>query len=493
MQSQNQNNDFVLYPSQPDKRSVMLALESSRPQQHFFQQYTMDSSFVDPFGIGMDNLNTYGHSHDASRLPHSYFETPAMYAEAGPDLSNAEQHIPSLSSASGPSIASASSSAIGSPYSGTTHNFHETWVDTNHGLGLQAAMATDLFPHDYMGSTVETESTFYPDKLSNNFVGESKSISSDVKSESLFPTAASCLFESSSSTLQTSSSLEEHHIVSKGTPTQATSVVACMNSQGSPVPPILSPAENVVSPSPDVPRFKSPISPASTRRRSTKPYSPVLGRPHRAHAQSIGTLGRIVKRSPSIFPRTFNSSLPSSPSLANISTLHSFQNSFFNQSSGNFLPPLESSCWFSLNNPCQCLFELFLFSCYFTSLCSFYYALFLLPYMKSDFQKSHADLFFVWFTRSFLDPAHATSTQLLPGCDILLRAAQLLDDPIQLCTPISNRLSLAHHRNSSCRELAVVATAAYHSIPNFFSFPTTFWAQLTLSFDIRPQVFHIFY
>ncbi|KAF9894325.1 hypothetical protein FE257_007828 [Aspergillus nanangensis] len=190
MQSQLDHTDFVLFPAQSSRNNKMLALDSSRQQQTpFFQNFTMDPALIDPFGFHVDNLNNFGQTPSSSRAPQtSYYDTPPIYADSYPDSNKAvgfpsmpatpppvptsESYVPGLSTASGPSIASASSSAIGSPYSGTTHANPESWVDTNHGLGLPAAVMSDLFPNDFTGNTLDSEGIF-SHKSTDHFVDPS--------------------------------------------------------------------------------------------------------------------------------------------------------------------------------------------------------------------------------------------------------------------------------------------------------------------------------
>lgn len=188
MQIQTAHSDFLLYP-EPHKYPKMLALEPSKQQLPYFQPYTTDPALTDPYGFQFDSLNGFGQSQLPSRVPPSYYDTPPVYHESGSDInatsfpsttppsmttSQPTDHaIPGLSSASGPSIASASSSAIGSPYSGNVQAFQENWVDTSHGLGLPAAVVGDLFPSDYMGGAVDPDE-FYQKKSQNSYVGESQ-------------------------------------------------------------------------------------------------------------------------------------------------------------------------------------------------------------------------------------------------------------------------------------------------------------------------------
>lgn len=194
MQSETDHPDFLLFPAQSADKANMLALDSSRQQQNpYFQpQFTMDPALIEPFGFQMDSLNGFGQAPASSAMPQpSYYDTPPVYAESFPEIHKqasfpampptppsiptsrtSEPYMPGLSSASGPSIASASSSAIGSPYSGHAHVVPESWIDTNHGLGLPAAVMNEMFPNDYMGNTLDPDA-YYAKKYPDNFVGES--------------------------------------------------------------------------------------------------------------------------------------------------------------------------------------------------------------------------------------------------------------------------------------------------------------------------------
>ena len=151
----------------------------------------MDPALVDPFGFQAGPLSDFGQAQNQSNVaPSSYYDTPPVYADPYPDQSkapsyasipatpppvpvsqSAEPYMPGLSTASGPSIASASSSAIGSPYSGTTQAIQDNWVDTNHGLGLQSALMGDLLPTDYVGHAFDADA-YYQKKSSDNFISE---------------------------------------------------------------------------------------------------------------------------------------------------------------------------------------------------------------------------------------------------------------------------------------------------------------------------------
>ncbi|KAF7595793.1 hypothetical protein BBP40_004604 [Aspergillus hancockii] len=150
----------------------------------------MDPAFSEPFTFHVDNLSGFGQTPNASQVPQSsYFDTPPTDAYSDinkaasfppmpatppsiPNSHSSEPFVSGLSTASGPSIASASSSAIGSPYSGTAAVIQESWVHTNHGLGLPAVVMSDLFQNEYIPNTLELEE-FYP-KSSDNYVDPSQ-------------------------------------------------------------------------------------------------------------------------------------------------------------------------------------------------------------------------------------------------------------------------------------------------------------------------------
>ncbi|KAJ5898720.1 hypothetical protein N7504_009008 [Penicillium tannophilum] len=191
-----ERTDFVLFPN--PLQSKMLALEATRPKQYF--QPMMDPN-MEMLQYSMD-MQQYAQNIDFSRIPHSYFETPALYSEAEmhkhsnfpsmpatpPSITTSyapEPQIPTGSAASGPSIASAPSSAIGSPYSGPTQVFQENWLNTNHGLGLPAAVMSDIFPNDYMGNPGDMDG-LYREKIPDPFVDPSL-IHQNMPSHNLMP------------------------------------------------------------------------------------------------------------------------------------------------------------------------------------------------------------------------------------------------------------------------------------------------------------------
>lgn len=159
----------------------------------------MDPTLVDAFAFHVGDVNAYAQDQDTSRIQQSYYDTQSLYAESGSDVHHStgfpsmpvtpsiqtsqstDQYMPGLSAPSAPSVSSASSSAIGSPYSGTASTLQEQWVDTNHGLGLPAAVMGDLFPHDYMGG-LDSDLVFCQEKFPEGFVGEFHQLLFDMNS-----------------------------------------------------------------------------------------------------------------------------------------------------------------------------------------------------------------------------------------------------------------------------------------------------------------------
>lgn len=167
----------------------MLALQSSRQHQAaYLQPFTMDPTLVDPMAFHIDHLGAYTQDQEAFRLSQSYLDTSSLYAESTSDAAHSagypsmpatsptatphppDAYLSAVSTASAPSIPSATSSAIGSPYSGTAPALHEHWVDTTHGVGLPAAIMGDLFPNEYIGNAMESDPAFYHEKIPDIFI-----------------------------------------------------------------------------------------------------------------------------------------------------------------------------------------------------------------------------------------------------------------------------------------------------------------------------------
>ncbi|KAJ5555667.1 hypothetical protein N7535_008101 [Penicillium sp. DV-2018c] len=190
--------DFTLFPFQSG--SKMMALEARRYKQPlYFDPMPMDASMP---SFPMENISQYGQSHDFIHPSISYYDTqlfdsadhskPTYFSSAPPTppslhTSHSEEpYMPAQSAASGPSIASAPSSAMNSPYAGATHTFQENWVNTNHGLGLPVAVMNDLLPQEYMGNPADLD-MLYQEKFPDSFVDPSL-IQSEQESAGVTPT-----------------------------------------------------------------------------------------------------------------------------------------------------------------------------------------------------------------------------------------------------------------------------------------------------------------
>lgn len=179
----------------------MLALEHTRRQQYVDFGFNPEQSTIQaPFpGLAMDsyesadNMNFNFHA-----MPYSYFENPSMFATAPPSLkhemSQFHEMPPALiSSGSVPSIPSASSSTVGSPYSGPSHTISSQdsfdHPGATYGLGLMPAIAHhDSFSQDLMGVSMEAD--FALEKLSDSYVDPSLIHASRSFGETTFPEQA---------------------------------------------------------------------------------------------------------------------------------------------------------------------------------------------------------------------------------------------------------------------------------------------------------------
>jgi hypothetical protein len=157
----------------------MLALESSRQQQFPFfshDQLALDPEIMDSYGFSTMQQNLQSQPQEHHSYPQqNFYEPSSSWTEQTPDMEfqqkQQHQHMlypagpnspPSMaashySAASGASIASASSSAMGSPYSGAAHTFQESWIDTANGLLGMPMMMPEI---DYPMNNMEGDSTF---------------------------------------------------------------------------------------------------------------------------------------------------------------------------------------------------------------------------------------------------------------------------------------------------------------------------------------------
>jgi hypothetical protein len=293
--------DFPLYPD---------------PQNTFAQPY--------PFNVQNFSIET-PYQYQSQRLQDGYpsttgFTSATMYATDAPQYALESPEIrgaPSnYSTASGPSP---SSSAMGSPHSLSGHVVPGPEWSNPQGLGFNTTIV------GYDGYSHGNEYTFTPSGMEdfdlnfnpakpNGFVGESQNISPSASRQhgsiSSLPDSVSSISTFVPSPSGLDSCIDNCDIAASG---QA----------ASPITPTVTLLKSGMDES-----FKTPVSPYS--------HSPVSSRrPSQAFSSSRS-------RDPRSSP--ISQSFTAEPS-------HSFRPShFFSQSSGSFVPPLESSCWFPLSS-----------------------------------------------------------------------------------------------------------------------------------------------
>lgn len=384
-------NDFILFPvdqyleSRQDDSFDSLAYSTIEMHQRLSDLTGTYDSYPSTTAFSNSSLNYYdggalhyavGISKENDRLNQQRF-TPG--ASPSPSLSQSFDQPPSiLSSTSGASAQSTASSAVGSPYLHDTSQVtgHENWSESHQGLGIapgisqHEAFCTDIFPLADLSSEVVFDEEKYS---SNSFVGESSKIfSSSVSSHmTLVPTSiSSCSFpQSLGSTLCASplaldtsvvsriaavDTIPEEHSGRRRTPITGLTTPESANSiKFSPISsrsngrlhrPIHSPLVQGV--------FKSPTTPASAMSPfNSRLNSPLTSRPHERSGNNLVSSIDLITKQPSSPCSQFAHSharLNKSPSREGHSHFNISHSSFFSQSSGRFIAPLDSSCWFSL-------------------------------------------------------------------------------------------------------------------------------------------------
>lgn len=317
----------------------MLAFEHSRRQQFVDSVYDLEQSVQAPYpGLTMDTYDPVDAMVNFHPLPYSYFENPSIFTTAPVQSLKQEMHqfhdLPPalISSGSVPSIPSASSSTVGSPYSAPSHTISsQDSYDHNgvsYGLGVMPTIVNhEAFSQEMLGGTA-MEAELSIDKLSDTYVGECADLSSSQHHPSNVP-------------LSVAQSVQPPSISFIASP-EVLSINTGLDPPASTVPSIPSSlhfSSSVThSPVSEQTRatsiFKSPTTPASARsRHSTTAVSPFQTRPLPQSSSS-----RAAPRHASFrVPHAFHPSSRQPPAGR-------FQSHFFAQSSGNFLPPLESSC-----------------------------------------------------------------------------------------------------------------------------------------------------
>jgi hypothetical protein len=293
--SDNEEPDFPLYPD---------------PQNLFPQSF--------PFSVqnfNVENSSAYPYPRAQEGFPASTaFQNTTMYATdapqyalESPDMRGASNY----STASGPST---TSSTMGSPHSVHGHVVPgPEWAPQ--GLGLTPSIVGyDSFAHGneytFTPSGMEDFDLSFNAAKPNGFVGECQNIS------------RSSSFQSSSVSKPESLSLST--FIPSTAPMAAPFDQAKQSSMISPITPKSTERKSFVDDC-----FKSPVSAFSRSPTSSR-------RPSQAFNTPLFSSAGLVQS-------------PWSPT-SSVSPTSTYQQShFFSQSSGNFVPPLQSSCWFPLS------------------------------------------------------------------------------------------------------------------------------------------------
>jgi len=376
--------DFLPFPRDPTY--LEMAHEDEFDPMHFGA--STHSDFQHQY-LGSSAYDSYPPVYSAA--PQIYYNAPRYHLDVGkghatpeqhytpagspsPSTSQAFDHPPStLTSASGASVRSTASSAVGSPYSHNTNTLpgHEQWTESRQGLGLAPGIIhNDGFGQDPMFPVagMDSDLMFDDTKFPTTCVGESRRVFS-----SLFPTGQPSPSVSPCPALQsfipassTPSPMVSDPPSSRRNVTIDTILEEMNNEIESPRQTASPTSTSLAKPpreafqavnasiSPPVPSnsFRSPMTPAS----AMSPYlqgasfpSSTYQRLPESRSGAVGSEPRMRRTSTSPTDRFTPYARPIPPPAAQdqFPTVQS-QTSFFSQSSGRFIPPLESSCWFSL-------------------------------------------------------------------------------------------------------------------------------------------------
>ena len=328
----------------------MLAFEHRQRETLYQPSYSSIGNVQAPYpDLQMDSFHLYEPMANFHPLPFSYYDNPSSFAPAlaqpmkpqmpRPTSSDAISYMASRNSCDvAPGLASsASSSTVGSPYSGpmhsdSVHNVAETSDSDafSEGLGLLPTIVQqDTYNHDFVGAGFDAQPPMGHDKMHSDFVGESADLYSLQKRSSMFSYPTKRASRSVSPATAFSPSPE---LLTANAPFNAADPVSALTHPTSIVP---------VSRTSSLPTcvtlqhcaetvFKSPATPASSYPKTPSVHSPVEQRLH-AHGTQ--------------FTNSPEQQHPAQPMPQHGGP---FQHHFFAQSSGNFMPPLEITCSFSL-------------------------------------------------------------------------------------------------------------------------------------------------
>ena len=385
----NGSSDFVLFP----RDHTFADMSDSQREETPFHYY-IGTDIQQPFpGLGSSTYDSYDPVSAYSMAHSSQYGGNHLAVGAAKETSNpaaSQRYTPStspstsmsqsfdpapsiLSSASGASVQSTASSAVGSPYSHPTQSLpsQETSYEPHHGLGIAPGVVqNDHYPQDIFSVPgMDNETSFPRDKFPSSFVGELSAVSSSsilasygtispVSSSSLSSSfapafdAAPLALDTSVGSVTIDSILEEVNNKA-GTYDCLATPVSISSSNPSPT----EGHARYLAKSNDQAgnKFKSPTAPASAMSPlDSGATSPSAARRPEQPLQTTSTSSamRSQKSPPNpsrrMHPYGRPSPPPQSPSQAHAVQ---FQSPFFSQSSGRFVAPLQSSCWFSFCRP----------------------------------------------------------------------------------------------------------------------------------------------
>lgn len=272
-----------------------------------------------------------------------------------------ENHSSNMSSASGVSAQSTASSADGSPYANPQHSlpYQEKWEPLGLGLGPEI-VNTEVINNNCFQSTSFDNEFLLDDGKFAHCVGEyeknfppsfptshsvSSSMSSGSASQSHLPALCSSPLALDTKPKQRDVTIdtileEANNRIQK--PKHLVSPVSFASWSSSPRSWYCQVAkdEHIISPVSSASATRSPTIVPSQHRSATP-----VGRRHSSKSPVIPGFTNTPQQSPTrLHVSGRPAPTPTSPSQVQF---HNTQNSFFCQSSGRFVAPLESSCWFA--------------------------------------------------------------------------------------------------------------------------------------------------
>jgi hypothetical protein len=355
----------------------MLAFEHSRRQQPFGYSYGMESAFHDPYLS--QNLNTcasFDSTSSFASLPFSFYDSNPLSAEAPPDATNlamfasrsngafnassppSELPPPTLSNASAASVPSNTPSTVSSPYSSHAQacSSQESWSTSNQELGLgPRIISNEGYDPGFGGVDLDSEMAFsMPSKVAEDFVGECNKLplSRDRPSKPAFLEQTRS-FQLSPFPITVKGSSARDCVKVDSVLAQAKSAIppSCFQSPGTGSPFTARPT----TPREDL--HASSQQPEAISHSPSNPAACISRVPNFSSPSFSSAMSALAGASPSGKPPIKMSSFDTTAETSPPTDASRFQSHFFAQSSGNYVPPIESSCSFfpavdSLYMPC---------------------------------------------------------------------------------------------------------------------------------------------